>query len=97
MNSFYHITRSFFGLQKKVDVEAQDAKGSTAVYWAASRGQTQMVLYLVKEANANPSTANMYRSPIHVAAGSVQVLCIVLKYLFTYLILDKVTDLYVYY
>jgi ankyrin repeat protein len=56
--------------QNGVDVEAKDSKDSTAVYWAASRGQADMVLFLVQEANANPSAANVYRSPLHVAAGN---------------------------
>jgi ankyrin repeat protein len=56
--------------QNGVDVEAKDSKDSTAVYWAASRGQADMVLFLVQETNANPSAANVYRSPLHVAAGN---------------------------
>lgn len=57
--------------QKGVDVEAKDCKGSTALYWAASRGQLEMVLFLIKVVKANPSAANMYRSTLHVAAGYV--------------------------
>ena len=56
--------------QNGIDVEAKDSKGSTAVYWTASRGHASMVLFLVQEANANPSAANVYRSPLHVAAGN---------------------------
>lgn len=57
-------------VQNGVDVEAQDSKGSTALYWAASRGQADMVQLLIQEARANPSAANVYRSPLHVAAGN---------------------------
>ena len=61
---------SMLAAQNGVDVEAKDSKGSTALYWAASRGQTDMVLFLIQEAKANPSAANVYRSPLHVAAGN---------------------------
>lgn len=65
------MSGSMLAAQKGVDVEAKDSKGSTALYWAASRGQADMVLVLIQEAKANPSAANVYRSPLHVAAGNV--------------------------
>lgn len=50
-------------------MEAQDEKQSTPLYWAACRGHTEMVSFLVFDAKANPSAANIFRSCLHVAAG----------------------------
>ncbi len=51
-------------------MEAQDEKQSTPLYWAACRGHTEMVSFLVFDAKANPSAANIFRSCLHIAAGT---------------------------
>ena len=37
------------GINDKIDVNCQDSKGRTAVYWAAKEGHSQLVEYLVTQ------------------------------------------------
>ena len=55
-----------------VDVEAKDVNGSTPLYWAASRGQLEVVKLLIHEAGADASTKNHHRSALHVSAGVLE-------------------------
>lgn len=52
-----------------MDVEARDLNGSTALYWAASKGQLDVVKFLLHETGADACTSNNHRSAVHVAAG----------------------------
>lgn len=55
-------------LKQRVDVNAPDAEGMTALHWAAHRNNQELVQLLLA-AGANPNAANRYRvRPLHEAA-----------------------------
>ena len=46
------------GIEDKIDVNCQDSKGRTAVYWAAEKGHLQLVEYLITQ-HADLNIANV--------------------------------------